>query len=404
MWVIQLSFGRDHNGKRRRLAAVAKSREAVLERAAQLKDAERKGKTPITSVIRVEDLVARFRAEKHDLKPSTMMRYETAFTNYILPSLGKHKIAALQAPLLNRFLASCYGGPTEGTTSKPFEARPKVRSANTVKNVKIALGSLMTFAAVFGYGPKPSVMHDTVEIIVNDERQAYEMTDPELARFLSACASHPAGPLFEVILFQALREAEGFGVRWSDVLWTTNQLHVQWQVRSEVGLGRVGSRPKWGSTRKETPLMKEARNALERRSGHQARERSAAGAGWRAGPEGYIFTTAMGEPIYPKLAWRWFAEVCTAAGIPWRPTKLGLERSGKATHLTIGDLRHNGARMHQRSGTKVEVIAKLLGHSRITTTQRYLGSDTFVPTAAEVVGANRYFSELQDAARREVRG
>jgi len=150
--------------------------------------------------------------------------------------------------------------------------------------------------------------------------------------------------------------------------------------------------------------MKEARNALERRRKDQARERSAAGAGWRAGSEGYVFTTAVGEPIYPKLAWRWFAEVCTAARIPFRPKKLGLERSGPATHLTIGDLRHNGARMHQRSGTKVEVIAKLLGHSRLSTTQRYLGFDDFVPTDAEVVGANRYFSKLQDSARREVRG
>jgi integrase len=81
---------------------------------------------------------------------------------------------------------------------------------------------------------------------------------------------------------------------------------------------------------------------------------------------------------------------CEEAGIPCRASQA-------ATYLTIHHLRHNGARWHKRHGTPVHIISKLLGHTRISTTERYLGMDA--PTHRDVARAARAFEQADRRAR-----
>ena len=377
-WVAQVSFGRKADGSRDRRAVVGHNETDVKNKVMKLRPMTGQPTQVASEVRHVDELIKRYLAAKKGLAPSTRQRYKAAFDYYVLPSLGRHRLETLTAATLNNFFNDCWNGQL----AKAASARVAVKSS-TVSNVRIALGSVCQFGVTSGLLTQNVVRLS--EPIAVTSRPAYEMNEDELSAFLRACATHEQGALFETILFQALREAEGFGLRWRSVDSKKNELDVRWQVRQEAGKGCVGSAPKWGSSRKETPLMSGTRAALRRRRAQQNRDRLAAGEQWHRSD--YVFTTASGAPLYPQLAWRWFRQICDAAGIPCRP------QDGE--HLTIGDLRHNGARMHSKAGTRIEVIAKLLGHSRTSTTETYLGLTHFVPSLADVGSADRYFTALQ---------
>ena len=72
----------------------------------------------------------------------------------------------------------------------------------------------------------------------------------------------------------------------------------------------------------------------------------------------YLFLTDQGKPFDRFMMRRYVERIGAAAGLRLYP------------HL----LRHTGAVEHLRFGIDLETLRRLLGHSKLTTTQRYLNA------------------------------
>lgn len=139
--------------------------------------------------------------------------------------------------------------------------------------------------------------------------------------------------LVGLMLYAGLREAEACALDWEDVALGERS-------------GRVVVRRGKGGKRRETPLSREARRAL--------RLWSQIG----GGSSGAVFTGKGGGRISPRQVQRRLEAVRQAAGLD--------------EILTPHALRHTFAKRALDRGAPLTVVSKLLGHSRIVTTARYV--------------------------------
>ena len=136
-----------------------------------------------------------------------------------------------------------------------------------------------------------------------------------------------------LMIHAGLREAELCALDWRDVTIGERK-------------GKVVVKRGKGEKRREIPLNGEARRAL--RLWEQVSERS----------EGPLFCGKGRETISPKLVQNRVAALRQAAGLD--------------AHVTPHALRHTFAKRLLDGGAPLTVVQKLLGHSRLDTTARYV--------------------------------
>ena len=75
--------------------------------------------------------------------------------------------------------------------------------------------------------------------------------------------------------------------------------------------------------------------------------------------DGWIFTQWNGEPMYPTTPTLWFDKFQKRHGIP---------------HRKFHALRHTSGTLLLSNGTNIKTVASRLGHTQLSTTNRYLHS------------------------------
>ncbi len=142
--------------------------------------------------------------------------------------------------------------------------------------------------------------------------------------------------ILEMIYSTGIRVSELVALNWAD-------------IDSQIGIIRVLGK---GAKERIVPIGKVALEALER-YGHEQRRR------WQRSPKGEIavFLNKRGERITTRSVARIVEKHLKLAGIQIRMGPHGLRHSF-ATHLL-------------NSGADLRVIQELLGHSSLSTTQRY---------------------------------
>jgi len=83
--------------------------------------------------------------------------------------------------------------------------------------------------------------------------------------------------------------------------------------------------------------------------------------------EGWIFTQWNGEPMNPTTPTAWFSEFQERHGIP---------------HHKFHALRHTSGTLLLSNGTNIKTVAARLGHTQLSTTNRYLHALEDADTAA----------------------
>lgn len=105
---------------------------------------------------------------------------------------------------------------------------------------------------------------------------------------------------------------------------------------------------------------------LRERRTRQAAERLTAGPEWRGQADGYVLTTALGEPVYPDTMSRLML-VLVSRYDAWRSQL----KAGRPIPVTrLHDLRHVHATTLLRAGVTVHVVAARLGHADPSITLR----------------------------------
>lgn len=269
---------------------------------------------------------------KGSVRSTTYAKYEQAVRLYLKPGLGGKRLDRLSVSVVQRFLNSGQAGD----------------SASKVQIARMVLGAALTRAM------REELVSRNVarltKIPPTEPRRMRPWSADEARTFLEAASDDALYAAFVLLLVCGLRRGEALGLRWDDVDFDANELHVRKQLVR--GAGRLDLGPvKTRAGRRTLPLLPLARDVLERQQEQQAATRERAGDTWR--DTGLVFTTRSGKPVEPRNLARSFERLSNQAGLRL---------------IRLHDLRHTCASLLKRLGVPPRDAMEILGHSRISVT------------------------------------
>ena len=228
--------------------------------------------------------------------------------------------------------------------------------------------------AIFNYGMRPSTYGLPSNPVAFADRRAEPQRGPlafyspeqieELARSLAAGThrdpSRPAvgddevlaraledaqdAELVRVAAYTGLRRGELVALRWRDVDFAGRKIIVRRSLSGATEVRSTKSR-----RAREVPLPAQASSALD----------SLSQRGEFTGADDYVFCSRLGRRLDPSAMRRRFERARDAAGLEL---------------LRFHDLRHTYGSLLVAGGIDLASVKAAMGHSRITTTERYLNA------------------------------
>ncbi|WP_161230261.1 site-specific integrase [Streptomyces sp. SID4917] len=269
-------------------------------------------------------------------RPATYAQCERISRLYLKPALGKFDMTKLSVPVvqdfLNRSLAEGHSVPNVQVIRKVLSAALTSAQREELVNRNVARLTVL-----------PTYEHEEVK----------PWSPTEAKRFLEASRANAFYPAFLLLVLYGLRRGEVLGLRWCDIDFDNNVLHVRHQ------LGRVGRELQLGPVktkagRRPLPLVSFiADELMNHQAVQEARNVSIA-------PEGLVFPAADGSPLEASVLVRTFKRICRENGL---------------RVVRVHDLRHGFATTLKDLGTPVRDAQLLLGHARVTTTQEIYQHD-----------------------------
>ncbi|MGY4744554.1 tyrosine-type recombinase/integrase [Streptomyces sp. ATMOS53] len=296
----------------------------------------------------------------HQLRENTHTRYTACVNRYLIPGLGKKKLAKLSAKdvrtWLNQLRTTCQ------CCARGLDAgrdEPRCCAAGTCCSKRL---SPLTLAYVH------SVLKSALEHAVREEeiprnvarnvrngtprpRRFEPLTADEARQLLTATRGHRLHALFELALHTGLRKGELLGLRWEDLNLDTGTAAIRRTLQRTSTGGLTALPTKTRASERRIVLPARCLQSLKRHQEEQQHERDAAGTTWRHNR--YVFTTPQGRAIDPTNLTRTFTTLLRNAGL---------------RRIRFHDLRHSTATLLLEQGVELVVIKELLGHAHIGVT------------------------------------
>ncbi|MER6221550.1 site-specific integrase [Streptomyces sp900105755] len=303
----------------------------------------------------------------HQLRETTHTRYTAVVGQYLIPGLGRKKLAKLTAKdvrtWLNELRTTCQccarGIDARRDPNAQASRRPRCCSLGRCCSRRL---SPLTLAYIH------SVLKSALEHAVREEeiprnvarnvrtgtprpRRFNPLTADEARQFLTAAQGHRLAALFELALHTGLRKGELLGLRWEDLDLDGGTASIRRTLQRTRSSGLAGLPTKTISSERRIALPASCVTSLRAQRQRQAEERDQAGADWQS--SGYVFTRPDGHPIEPATLTRHFN---------------ALLRDGKLRPIRFHDLRHSTATLLLEQGVELVVIKELLSHAHIGVT------------------------------------
>ncbi|WP_406178043.1 tyrosine-type recombinase/integrase [Streptomyces sp. NBC_00996] len=296
----------------------------------------------------------------HQLRENTHTRYAAVARLYLIPGLGRKKLAKLTAKdvrtWLNQLRTICQ------CCARGLDTARDQRLCCAAGNCCSRRLSPLTLTYVH------SVLKSALEHAVREEeiprnvarnvrtgtprpRRFEPLTTEEAREFLAAASGHRLQPLFELALHTGLRKGELLGLRWEDLDLTGGTVSIRRTLQRTNSGGLTALPTKTQSSERRISLPTPCLRSLEQHRDRQRQEREAAGTGWK--DSGYVFTRPDGAPIEGATLTRHFNT---------------LLRQARLRRIRFHDLRHSAATLLLEQGVELVVIKELLGHAHIGVT------------------------------------
>ncbi len=290
------------------------------------------------NALTVNDLAERF-IEEHiqvHLKPRTAEGYIRNLKKFILPQIGKIKIADVQRSDISAFHHSRRGSPYE---------------ANRCLEI---ISKMFNLAEMWGLRPDGTNPRRHIKKYPERKRERY-LTPEETKRLgntlkameIEETESLSAMHCIKLLLFTGCRLSEIQTMKWEYIKWDKNEIALP--------DSKTGAKTVYVSDA-VIQLLHEIKNHLD---------------------------TPIGNPyvIYGKFTDAHLTDMQK----PWRRIR---KRAG-LSDVRIHDLRHSFASYAASQGISLQMIGKLLGHTQVQTTARYahLMADPIKEAAGQVANA-----------------
>ena len=213
-------------------------------------------------------------------------------------------------------------------------------SLPTIRKILITFGQVMKYAVRHRLIDHNPVTDAERPRGVGEEKKAviYILKPHEIALLLDSINIEKYRTLFMVACMTGLRQGELFGLKWGDILWEPNQIHVQRTYNN-----RAWYRPKSKYSNRKVDIGKTVVSRLKQ---------------WKlACPPNtldLVFPNQSGGPLDRSYILKnYFWPSLEAAGLP---------------KIRFHDLRHSYASLLIDQGENIKYIQKQLGHSKPTVT------------------------------------
>ncbi|WP_329364145.1 tyrosine-type recombinase/integrase [Streptomyces sp. NBC_01483] len=301
----------------------------------------------------------------HHLRETTHTRYTAVARLYLIPGLGRKKLAKLTAKDVRTWLndlrtvCQCCARGIDARRDPRAQAGRRPRCCAIGQCCRKRLSPL-TLAYIH------SVLKSALEHAVREEeiprnvarnvrtgtprpRRFNPLTTDEARHFLTAAQGHRHATLFELALRTGLRKGELLGLHWEDLDSGTASIRRTLQRTHSRGLTTLPTKTISSERRIALPVSCVA--SLRTHRARQAHEKEQAGSRWQGSSR--VFTRPDGHPIEPATLTRHFN---------------ALLREARLRPIRFHDLRHSTATLLLEQGVELVVIKELLGHAHIGVT------------------------------------
>ena len=264
------------SGRRKRLRIYGKTREEVHVNLTNAKAKAQQGIPAPDRAWKLGDYLHYWLEQvvRPNRRPKTYEQYECAIRLYLKPGIGMCQLSRLSVPMVQSFL------------------NQKISDGHSVRKVQIirtVLSSALSRAV-----REELVGRNVARLVELPEWQKGEIRPwsvDEARQFLDAVRIHPLYAAFLLLLLCGLRRGEVLGLRWRDIDFEVDEIHIRQQLQ-RVGRKLVQGEVKTKAGRRDLPLLSLVRAALIARHDHQKTVRQAAGTE-RAGTDAETELRAM---------------------------------------------------------------------------------------------------------------
>ncbi|MFJ1644915.1 tyrosine-type recombinase/integrase [Streptomyces sp. NPDC088258] len=296
----------------------------------------------------------------HQLRENTYTRYTAVARLYLIPGLGRKKLARLTAKdvrtWLNQLRTTCQCCTRGLDTARD---QPICCAAGNCCSKRLSPLPLAYVHSVLKSALEHAVREEEIPRNVARNvrtgtprpRRFEPLTADEARNFLAATSGHRLQPLFELALHTGLRKGELLGLRWEDLDLADGTASIRRTLQRTNSSGLTALPTKTKSSERRIALPTPCLHSLTQHRDRQRKERETAGTEWK--DSGYVFTSPDGAPIEGSTLTRHFNT---------------LLRRAVLRRIRFHDLRHSAATLLLEQGVELVVIKELLGHAHIGVT------------------------------------
>lgn len=281
--------------------------------------------------------------EQRGLKTTTLTLYRSLTERLIVPAIGHIKIRDLKPQHLNDLYTDLAkdgknknGGKLSGKTILEVH-----RLLHTILDQAVK-ESLIPFNVADRVEPPKAKKSDPVY---------YQPED--VTAILSALNEGPGQwrTLVLLLLVSGCRRGEALGLKWEDVSFEYNRIHICRNVLYTKERGVYVDTPKTENSTRFISLPAETMAELRHHKARQAAERLRLGDYYEN--QGFVFTQENGNPLHPCSVTSWLAKFSKRHDLP---------------HLNPHGFRHTMASMLIYNGVDAVTVSHRLGHDQVSTT------------------------------------
>ncbi len=276
----------------------------------------------------------------NDLKYMTKKTYKAQVVNHIVPMIGAVKLGELTKHTVQTFVNDL--------------TRKKDLAPKTVKNIHGVLSAVLDTACELDYIRSNPCNKAKLPRVPKTEVKP--LTDEQISAFLKIVDMDEFyAPLFKVILFCGLREAEAIGLIWNDINFKSGTITIrqQLQKRPKKDGGFVFDSTKNDKVRtiKPAPFVMDILNQQGIKQLETKLNALDQWQGWKDDKERktfVVFSNEYGLHLHPQTVYNHFKKLAAQVG---------------ADTACVHDLRHTFATLSLQNGDDVKTVQENLGHA-----------------------------------------
>ena len=342
-WEARVTIGISADGKQQRKSLYGKTRQEVSAKMTDLLNNLQKGIITNPTEMTLAEWLDFYMLEykKQYVKPTTYNNYTVKVKNHIKPAIGHYKLKALRQDIIQKFVNSLSGKGLAPSTVLDFF---KVLS----NALETAVDDGLIVRNVANRVKLPKTTKPQITVLTQEQQNA----------FVEQAKVTYMGVVYIFDLCTGMRLGELLGLKWQDIDFEQNQLHIKRIIRKvkdpdnpEEHWHLEFGTPKTPTSERIIPLNETAIKVLADVWEQQEKNKEKANTAYE--DNDLVFCTQLGRPLDPNNIRRTCYSICAKIGV---------------SNIHPHCLRHTFATRGAENNVDVRVMQKFLGHATIKET------------------------------------